>query len=98
MTNAVSTNEYGIPDHILKKVQEETRFKMLVEGMADDFRQFMKEWPEYKKKIDKIESYLKDEDGDGTPDFMQVAKTASDTVNSVREVKKVFEGGSGFRL
>lgn len=88
---AVSTNAYNIPDHIYKQVVEEARFKMLVEGMADDFKTFMREWPEYKKKIDKIDAFLKDEDENGTPDIFENVKKGTEMVKTVSELGSVFK-------
>ena len=87
----VSTNAYGISDQLLKQIQEEARFKMLVEGMADDFKDFMKEWPEYKKKIDKIDAFLKDEDENGTPDILENVKKGTEMVKTVSELGSVFK-------
>ena len=93
-----SNNVYGIPDAVLSKIVDETRQKILVEQMHADFVGFFKEWPEYKKKIDKMYDHLldKDSDGDGTPDLMETARKGSEIVKNVADVKKVFEGGSIF--
>ncbi|GAB3754607.1 hypothetical protein [Spirosoma pomorum] len=91
-----STNVYGIPDAVYQKIQEETRQKLLVEQMHGQFMDFMQEWPEYKKKIDKCVELLKDEDDDGIPDLFESAKKVGDTIGAVSEVKKLVSNGKLF--
>ncbi|QHV97566.1 hypothetical protein [Spirosoma endbachense] len=98
MQAAPSTNVYGISDAVVLKIQEETRQRILLEQMHGDFMAFIKDWPEYRKKIDALHNYMKDDDDDGTPDFLEMTRKASDTVQAASEMKKVFSGGSGFRL
>jgi hypothetical protein len=98
MQAAPSTNVYGISDAVVLKIQEETRQRILLEQMHGDFMAFIKDWPDYRKKIDALHNYMKDDDDDGTPDFLEMTKKASDTVQAATEIKKVFSGGSGFRL
>ena len=86
--SAQSTNPYGIPDHILKQVQDETRFHLLVEGMAEKFNRFMEEWPAYKKKIDTL--WSEDDDENGIPDILEKAKQVSDVVQTAKQMKSVF--------
>ncbi len=87
-----SNNVYGIPDAVYQKIQAEERQRLLMEQMHGQFTAFIAEWPEYKKKIDKIDAFLKDEDGDGTPDLLENIKTATSTVSAVSEMGKVFKG------
>lgn len=92
----VSTNAYNIPDHVYQQIVQKAQQDFMFQQMYNEFQAFMKDWPEFKKrieKIEKIEAYLKDEDQDGTPDILQMAKQATDTVKSVSEIKSVFEGG-----
>lgn len=93
----LSTNAYGIPDHVYAKIQQETEQRVLMQQMHGEFIAFMKEWPKYKDMIDKIDAYLKEDlDGDGTPDIFQTARNAAETVQKVGEIKKVFSGSSVF--
>ena len=90
-----STNAYGIPDNVLKQIQEETRQKFMFEDMYAEFKQFRAEWPEYKKKVDKMEKYLSEDlDGDGIPDFAQTVSSVAKSVEGINTVKKVFTGSS----
>lgn len=95
MQAAPSSNIFGVPDATYAHLQAQFEQAFIMKQMYQWFQEFSKEWPEYKKKIDIL---YEDEDGDGTPDFMQMAKTASDTMNSVKEVSKAFEGGKAFRF
>lgn len=95
-----STNPFGISDITYQKIQDETRRNFMFEQMYNEFTQFMKEWPDLKKKIErieKIEDFLKDQDGDGTPDFLEMTKKGGEIMKNVQEVKKVIEGGSLFK-
>lgn len=86
--NAICTNPYGIPDAVLKQVQDETRFKLIVEGMAEKFNKFMDEWPEYKKKIDTL--WDEDSDGNGIADVMEGAKKIADVAQTAKQMKSIF--------
>lgn len=90
----ISTNAYNIPDHVLQKIQEETKRTLLFEQMHQQFGPMAEMVKDLMKRVEKIEKFLKDDDdGDGTPNFLEMAKTATDTVKSVGEIKSVFEGG-----
>lgn len=93
-TAAMSTNAYGIPDHQLRTIQEEARRTLLFEQMQQQFGPMADMVKDLLRRVEKMEKYLKeDEDGDGTPDWMQTVKTATDAAKSVGEIKSVFEGG-----
>lgn len=85
MSTPNSTNAYGISDEKLKQLQEEIRFRLMVEGMVDDFKDFMKVWPEYKKKIDTLWA---DEDNDGTPDILGSLSKVSQAVEHGNKIKQ----------
>lgn len=92
----VSTNAFGVADHIYQKIVQETEQRVLLQQMHADFMAFFKEWPKYRDRIDKMHEHLIDSDGDGTPDIFQTAKNAAETVQKVGEIKKVFTGSSVF--
>lgn len=96
MQPAQSLNPYGIDDFKLKHIQEETRFRLKVEQMIDKFDDFIEEWPAYKKKIDTMHEYLKDENEDGLPDILESAKKVSQIAQAGVDIKKVFAGGDLF--
>jgi len=91
-----STNAYGIPDHVYQQIQAEAKQRFMFEQMYTEFSAFMKDWPEYKQKldkVDKIEEFLRDEDGNGVLDIFDSAKKVGDTINTVSEIRKVLPGG-----
>lgn len=97
MSGQTSTNAYGIPDHVYAKIQEEARQKFMFEDMYAEFKEFRKEWPDFKKRMEKLEKYLsEDEDGNGVPDFAETMTKVANAAESVDTVKKVFTGTSLF--
>ena len=92
-----STNAYGVSDVVLKQIQEETRRTLLFEQMADKFGPAMELLKDLDTRLKKVEKFLsEDEDEDGIPDFAEMTKKASDTVQAAHSIKKVFEGGKLF--
>lgn len=91
------TNAYGIPDHILAKIQEETKQTFMFQQMYTEFQTIKKEFETVKGLVEKIDKYLKEDlDGDGTPDILQSAKKLGDVAETVSSVKRVFSGTSLF--
>ena len=90
MMQGISTNAYGIPDHIKKEIEAQAKKDFMLEQLRDEVR-------DLKESVKKIEQFLKDDaDGDGTPDIFQNAQSAISTVQKLGEVKKVFSGSSVF--
>ncbi|CCH52358.1 hypothetical protein BN8_01354 [Fibrisoma limi BUZ 3] len=96
MQTALSTNAYGVPDHVLKTIQEETRRTLLFEQMSQQFGPMAEMVKDLVKRVEKIEKYLADDDKDGIPNFLDTTKKVSDTVQAASEMKKVFSGGKLF--
>jgi hypothetical protein len=92
-----STNAYGIPDHVYLKIQEEAKQSFMFQEMYAEFKEFRKEWPEFKRRFDNMEKLLaEDEDGDGIPDFAETMSKVANAADSANSIKKVFTGTSLF--
>jgi hypothetical protein len=92
-----STNAYGIPDHVYLKIQEEAKQSFMFQEMYAEFKEFRKEWPEFKRRFDNMEKLLADdEDGDGIPDFAETMSKVANAADSANSIKKVFTGTSLF--
>lgn len=91
--NGQSTNAYGIPDHIYLKIQEEAKQSFMFQEMYAEFKEFRKEWPDFKKRFEKMEKFLtEDSDGDGISDFAETMGSVAKAADSASTVKKVFTG------
>ncbi|GAB4044629.1 hypothetical protein [Spirosoma litoris] len=92
-----STNAYGIADHVLAKIQEDTERNFMFKQMYQKFMEFDKEWPEFKKQLEQLrKDFYEDKDGDGIPDFAETIGKVANAAESANAVKKVFTGTSLF--
>lgn len=85
-----STNAYGIADHVLKQIQEEAKRTLLFEQMADKFGPMVELVKDLDTRLTKVEKFLKDEDHDGTPDFLESIKKVGDVAKAGKEFKNLF--------
>ena len=97
MQPATTNNVYGVPDAVYAKIQNEARQNLMMEQMHGGWSDFIKEWPEYKKKIDFCYKELSDDDDDGTPNFLEMGRKLKETTDMVGGLKSSFSN-TGFRL
>lgn len=93
---AQSNNAYGIPDHVLLQIQNETRRTLLFEQMHDKFGPMVDLVKDLEKRVEKLEKILADEDEDGTPDILEMTRKGAELAKAGSEIKRVFEGGKLF--
>lgn len=85
-----SSNAYGIADHVLKQIQEETRRTLLFEQMSAQFGPMAELVKDLEKRLEKVEKILADEDGDGSPDIFEMTRKATEVVKAGKEIKGFF--------
>ncbi|MVM34870.1 hypothetical protein GO755_32880 [Spirosoma sp. HMF4905] len=82
-----SMNPGGLSDEHLRRIRDEERFKLKVENLVDKMERFFEEWPDYKKKIDRL---LTDDDDDGIPDILEMTRKVTDVAKAGKEMKGLF--------
>lgn len=91
MPPVATNNVFGVPDATYAHLQSQFEQAFIMRQMYEFYRTFEKEWPEYKKKIDAMHTFLKDDDGDGTPDILENVKKGTEMVKTVSELGSVFK-------